>query len=397
MSGQEQQTETQCVQPGPGSRRTLIFHIGDHKTGTTSIQTALATGRVFVNGRKPFYSADMAHNYVVKHFKTLSKNPAGGGVARKNVEALANAVADATENVCVISAEAFEDIDPLVFRSIAHAHFGRSFDDVRVVGYVRPHAQRIVSSFAEQTKIGVFLEDLTSFSEKVSRKKRFDYYPRLAAWRDALGDTFVIRPFVRNALHQGSVVHDLMHSALGDVDIAVEEGDKQNESASLEDLLRIKYIHQEMGEIGKSPQKFRHSFGWLISHLLDDLPRSATRTKIGLHRDLAERTRARYLKDARRVDQEFFGGTPHLEEGLDKALEEAIDAPQPSDPRAFFSGSELRSLDLTVSLARIMLQNGKEPWPSFLRQVRVRARHAGENEKTVGKQKRRMSGPKSKR
>ena len=49
-------------------KKVLIFHIGDHKTGSTAIQLALAQNRVSLQGKSLFYPAQIANNNIVSHF-----------------------------------------------------------------------------------------------------------------------------------------------------------------------------------------------------------------------------------------------------------------------------------------------------------------------------------------
>ncbi|MFZ0097191.1 MAG: hypothetical protein WAK98_01800, partial [Gemmobacter sp.] len=52
------------------TRRKLLFHIGHHKTGSTSIQYALATGKVKLDGGTILYPGKLTHNYLRRHFDT---------------------------------------------------------------------------------------------------------------------------------------------------------------------------------------------------------------------------------------------------------------------------------------------------------------------------------------
>ena len=54
--------------------RKLILHIGHRKTGSTSIQAALATGRIEVDGQKPLYPARLNHNYLPKHLEAYAED-----------------------------------------------------------------------------------------------------------------------------------------------------------------------------------------------------------------------------------------------------------------------------------------------------------------------------------
>lgn len=55
------------------NNRKLIFHIGHHKAGSTTIQNALATKRLLVRDKRLLYTSKMAHNYLAKDFKSYSE------------------------------------------------------------------------------------------------------------------------------------------------------------------------------------------------------------------------------------------------------------------------------------------------------------------------------------
>ena len=45
-----------------GHGKTLIVHVGDHKTGSTSIPNAFASGRVTLPGHSVLYPGNLDHN-----------------------------------------------------------------------------------------------------------------------------------------------------------------------------------------------------------------------------------------------------------------------------------------------------------------------------------------------
>lgn len=355
--------------------KTLVFHIGDPKTGTTSLQSAFARGQVEIAGAVPFYSARVDHNYLAaRQFQIFARarNAAEKRAAGQRLEELAASIARTASGVSIISAEWFSGLDPEDFRDIVERFFADSADEIRVVAYVRPHAQRLLSSFAEQIKIGGFFDDLEAFHRLWKGVGRLNYFSRFSRWQDVLGERFVLRPFVRSALIENSVVADFVVSACGTHDYSVADVGTDNEALSLEDLMRIKFLQRRLPKRGDA---LRHTFGWEVHRLLGQLPQTATRTKIQMHRSLAETIREEYREDARRMDASFFDGIPLLEDALDVAVREAIAAPQSIRPKDHFNRSELRSLSLMADLMNVLLENGAD-WSAYFHGKRTEALHA---------------------
>ncbi len=358
--------------------RTLIIHIGDHKTGSTTIQHALALGHIRIDGASPFYGVPLDHN----HFPALGRaildgsERAGAGhqVFAALAEAMARNMTQSGNRICMISAEEFEGFGPRNLHRLIDIYFADLFDRIRVVAYVRPHLQRIVSQHAERTKIGVFNGDLEAFFDFCVERKLLFYTPRFTSWHKVFGEAFILRPSVRSALRGGSLLEDFFTSALGDVQIATKDPGNQNESLSLEDLLRVKFLHAQLE--GHSRQ-FHGSYGWALTRLIQELPGDRTSTRIRMHRSLAERVRDRYQDDAQKLDKAFFGATPYMQEALDEGVESACNQPQPSSAEAIFPPSELRSLKLTARLIEELLENNAKPWPEHFRKRRLEALHGG--------------------
>lgn len=58
--------------PAPDRPRRLVIHIGDHKTGSTSVQYAFAQKAVTLEGQTVFYPTKLSHNYLRKPVKALA-------------------------------------------------------------------------------------------------------------------------------------------------------------------------------------------------------------------------------------------------------------------------------------------------------------------------------------
>lgn len=378
MQAHRELSDARIVGAAQDQGRTLIFHIGDHKTGTTTIQHAFATRLVRIGGVQPLYTASLSHNHLPQLFRAVlrDRNSPTAEKGRQVIAGLAAKIAASDAPICVISAESFEGFDPAGLRRILDEHFAGLFDRIRIIAYVRPHLQRFVSGYAERTKIGILSGDMESFFQTCLAHDVFRFAPRFRKWRKVFGADFVLRPFVRTALIDGSLMTDFIRSAVGDVPFTVDPTDNQNESLSLEDLLRVKYLHAQIK--GRS-EKFHHNYGWALTRMLGDMPRPETATRIRLHRSLAERAAEHFRPDARRLDEAFFPADRFLEQALSDDVAAACELPQLATAEAMFSPSEMRSLDMTGRLIAEMLDNGKTPWAEHFHRRRLEHLHGAES------------------
>ena len=360
----------------PGKRpKTLVFHIGDHKTGSTSIQYAFAANRVCLQNRSIFYPAELTNNGLYPHFIAYATGEKGAERDRaiKIFRDLGQKLQRSDADFCLISAETFELVDPAVFREVLETYWTTGKEDVRIIGYVRPHATRMTSMFAERVKIGAarFLSgDLSSAAKVMRHEGRWPYLPRFSAWRDQFGDRFTLRPMIRDRLRENDVVRDFIHHAFDGVPFELTGGDQANESLDLTDLMRLKVLQSYCSD---KPAHLRHALGWEFARVVGQMPPPARRSKLSLHKELAQRIHAQYIDDARAMDREFFSGEALLEVELDKALETAIEMPQSVDPEDYLSAEEIRGLSTLSEIMASMFENKSGKWPEFFQRLRVQA------------------------
>ena len=346
--------------PETGGGRILVMHIGDHKTGSTSVQEAFAGNAVRFAGAKVHYPTELNHSYLLKHFAAFEKGKTlpDQQPDKPGFRGLGESIARSDAAYNLISGEVFEHVDPALFHKMIRTHFKRFDGQIRILAYVRPHAARILSSYAEQTKIGWFQNSLAKFfTNNKERSRRFHFAPRFRAWRDEFGEDFILRPMIRPELYQHSVTHDLVRTGFGTTDFTVEDTGSANESLGLQDLMRIKYLQSHFQNEGRW---LRNALGWEMHRLLAAEPSARKQGKLQLYKVLAEQIRDTYLEDARILDAEFFDGRPLLENELNQSVENARPKPQSFDPRKHFPEADLRTLTVIAGMIRDMLKNGDE-------------------------------------
>lgn len=350
--------------------KTLILHIGDHKTGSTSIQYAFAGKRVKLAGQRVQYPGTLSHNSLRGQLVLLRQPEDTRKQATDKLSRMAERFANSNADILLLSAESLDGADPQQVKDMVDRFFGPIIDQLRIAAYVRPHAPRILSSFATQTKSGRFAGTLQEFHHSMLDKGRLMYLPRFLQWRETFGDAFHLRPMVRKQLVNSSVLDDFITHMMGCDDYQITTLPPANPSLPLRDLMRLKMMHQSLGRLARAD---RHSLGWEFQRLATTQTDPTPQPKLALHHALAEDIRTAYAADAEAMDQTFFGGAAILRPDLDQAVEKAIPEALSVDPADYFSPEEIRSLTALSNLTATLVRHKPAKWRAHLKQKRVAA------------------------
>lgn len=353
--------------------KTLVFHIGDHKTGTTTIQNALAAGCVTIEGAELLYPAPLNHNYLMGQIRAFEKGtePPEPRKNQFSLPDLAAHIRESDADYVVISAEVFENLDPELLHQVIETFFRDCADRIHVVAYVRPHAQRILSSYAEQVKIGWFREGMRDFYQQNLNSGRFHFAPRFEKLRDLFGDDFTLRPMIRSELHNGSVLEDFAHVAFDGRACSVEEFEAENQSVTVRELALLHFLQ---GQFQDRDPWLRHTIGWEMVRRLERLRTDADKRvrKLVMARDLALDVQQTYGEDAALMDAAFFDGRALMAGALQTMVEKSAPTEQVLDPSQFFSPEHLRNLTVMAGIIHDMLKT-RESWPTYFHRHRIRA------------------------
>lgn len=334
----------------------ILFHLGDCKTGTTAIQSVLAGGKI-ESDLSICFPTRFNHIPLARTLSVPSEKNMEGRLFKRLRQAFKNSDAD----IGVVSAEHFEFVKPEEIRRAIDTHLGGYADEIRLVAYVRPHAERLVSTFSERTKKGVFQNSLEKMHDRLLEDGILFYAPRFKRMRELFGDQFILRPFIRDDLRDGDVVSDFFDLLFRGEKFNLTGETQVNESLSVQDIAMMRHLHRRVDaytEPGVDRTKEKHSLGWYFAEILAEMPVEEA-MKPRLHVSLAEKIVETYAEDAAELDAEFFEGTP-ISDALASAPLKAIPEEQSYDVETYFSKSELRQIEAWAKLTTRVIDSAPE-------------------------------------
>lgn len=292
----------------------LIVHLGDTKTGSTSIQKALVNGAYDVPGKEILYPTG---NHHIALAKTLTQER-----RFKQREArfkrVGQALRDSDADYGIISAEHFQFVDPEVFAAEVQKNWPKMQKNMRLVAYVRPHPDKLLSSFSERVKLGNAMGSFANFVDRMSESQGIDYLPRFLKWREVFGDRFTLRPFARSELHKQDAVSDFFQFVLGHDNFSIADGIVANTSLTVPQLALLREVHKTFRDKVKAKGKKKtpvineacSALGRTTSERIRESGLGQGGAKFQIPVRLADQIRDRYAADAAALDAEFFSGTP---------------------------------------------------------------------------------------
>lgn len=312
----------------------LILHVGDCKSGSTAIQSVLQLGSWRYTGDTPpklLYAKGGRRDGLNHHRLSDSLHLERAQSFRDQAWGRFGAEFDAaTEDLVVVSSERFEFAPPEAVAEAINQFAPAARADMQVIIYVRPHAARILSGYAQNVRQGLFTEDLEAFLHTSKEDGRFHYADRLAAWKSVFGDALSVRPMIRGTLAGGCVVHDFLSQCATGTDATplVEKIPNENKSLNAEGLALLRELQSRLRTRNPAPSPERSKVLQRLSGQLEALP-SFGDGRISLPNALRPKLYEAFAEDAARCDAEIFGA-PVLGPALDKAVND--ETPAPADP-----------------------------------------------------------------
>lgn len=321
---------------GAPVKKTIFWHIGDPKTGTSSIQRALETDAIKLDGHliAAYKPNGMSANAfaLAKSILDYQKKPNEDGGAVANRFSELRAWADQSSADClVVSAEHLFAVEPELLKRLTQQFMDGYAQDCHVVSYIRPHASRYLSAYLQRVKTGKFRGPYDTFFEHFRERHSIVYAPRIEKWSAAFGDQFIVRPFVRDELFGGDVVQDFAHHIANGAKISVSTDIEVNKALSQRALSGLTVFHSAFDSHYGRKNGVSVALARCIFH--HHIHREGTPLKSPeLDSQTAKILHETFLPDALKVDEGCFG-KPVMVTELDKALEKAQANPsaQPID------------------------------------------------------------------
>ena len=317
--------------------KSLVLHIGDPKTGSSSIQQVL---------RNALYETD---GFTLDYPAQLNAFPLANALwDAKQAEQraprfakLATWLAASQADVAVVSAEQFFRVNPAVLQQALDEFLPDYATNIRIVAYVRPHVNRLLSAYMQRTKAGLFQGDLNTFFEKTKRENLLTYAPRFQSWRDQFGLRFTLRPMIRDKLRGHDVVTDFLDLALNGHAFKLLGAVEANASLALEPLAGLREVQGVLMR-NKVAAGTRHSVGDYVTRAL--IGHAAGRaTKLQLPPALYATVQAYCAADAATLDAAFFD-QPLMTQALEQAATDTAPARQSNLAKDHFSEETVLAL-----------------------------------------------------
>lgn len=290
----------------------LILHIGDHKTGSTSIQMAMTD----FYEKAPELRSSLLYCVAGRGLTTAHHNLAWDvrgdeRFARKNGSwsEVAAEVEQYQPAEFVLSSEGFEHMRAARVAKKINETLGLLIGETRIVLYVRPHYDRIISNYIHHEKIGQSRGSLDQFIERTSTRRTFASSERIGNLLGAFGkDSVVVRPFTRKELIQGDVLADFSVHGLGrpaDFLPGYAEEGQRNVSPSADVLAILQQYDRSIdADTGAYSPRLKRTLYKLLSDKMQ--PLYATGRKPGVSQDSVDIIKQAYADDAKWLDS-FFG------------------------------------------------------------------------------------------
>ena len=321
--------------------KSLVLHIGDPKTGSSSIQEVLRN-RLWQSPSVTLGYPDQLNSFPLAN--ALS-DPKQADHRAARYTRLGQWLGSSDADVAVVSAEQFFRVDPRALLDTLKEFLPAYVPGLRLVAYVRPHASRFVSAFMQRSKAGLYQGDMETFFERTQGENLLHYAPRFQQWRDVFGDRFTLRPMIRDQLRDGDVVADFLDLVLKGAAFTLRGTVEANPSLPLEHLAALREV-QTILKRNTVPAGTRHAVG-------DHLGRSLARefpgvgTKLQMSQALYQDIKAFCHSDAQALDKAFFNA-PLMEQALDAAADDATPRTQDTLARVHFSEDTVAALRTTA-------------------------------------------------
>ncbi len=211
-------------------KKTLYFHIGLGKTGTTALQD------FFWRNRKQLEKIGIdypdycviagAHHALSPHQPKFLR-----AIPFKPVDEWAPFIAQSEKKNILLSSELIAWTAASLIENYCNEL--EKYFEIKIIIYTRRQDELIMAAYNQQVKAGGQKKTIHEILDK--QIKRFDFKERIQLWADCVGEENVtIRPFERKQFYQGDIRLDFLHHVFGINDFSgFELGEKGNSNPRL--------------------------------------------------------------------------------------------------------------------------------------------------------------------
>ena len=344
--------------------KSFVLHIGDPKTGSSSIQEVLRH-RQWDSPQATLDYPDQLNAFPLANALSDPKQAAQRAARWGSLAAWLRA---APADVAVVSAEQFFRVDPGVLLDTMNEFLPEHLQSLRVIAYVRPHANRLVSAFMQRSKAGLYQGDMEAFFDRSQGENLLRYAPRFQRWREVFGARFTLRPMIRSQLLNGDVVNDFMDFALNGAPFTLRGTVQANTSLPLEHLAGLREV-QAILKRNQIPGGTRHSVGDHVGRTLARI-RPGAGTRLQISQALYHDIKAYCQSDAAALDAGFFGGQPLMAQALEQAALDAIPIAQDTLTKAHYPDEVIEALRKQARSLVAMFKKRPTAWTvAFEREI----------------------------
>jgi hypothetical protein len=285
-----------------------FVHIGLAKTGTTSIQQQLASGRRQLPAHGFYYPRTGLINQLTGHHCLawhLANSPKQNEFcAGFSLPDFMQELQTAKPHNLIISSE---EMSSLSYSYPKIRTLLRLFPDheIYIVAYVREQAEFFNSFYLELLSDFDAPGMIDDFIEQRLVEPRYDYGHWFAVWTDLLGKNVIIRPYDKEALNNGDVVEDFWN-IVGLHGFRIRRNMRQ-QNVSLNNLqagVMMELVRRVVAHCGGHlpPPPTRRALKKIAASIIS-LPELATGARFwGIRPDLLRRIRERYTS----TNADFF-------------------------------------------------------------------------------------------
>lgn len=338
----------------------IIIHIGDFKTGSTSIQNALETALCTPHGKRLFVPEIGDPRNLAK---TLG-DPAHTRFLRRRFRRLNRQLNRATWDAAVVSSEQFMSYPAQKLFDAINKYLPRHRTKIRIIAYVRPHIGRVTAEYGEQIKQGFLTGPMEEMYAWQMKRKILFYHKCFTDWRRLFGDAFTLRPFIEQEMQQGDAVYDFFFTVFGGAHFDLKPPPRRNPSLSLQDLSILRFLHLRAKESDVNLMRMQAAFGWNFAAILASHP-APTATRLKTHSSLCNTISQALMDDAKSLDRAFFH-KPLFENAMNAGLKNAVELPQSMALETHFSPDMQRFISCWGDLVLRQMQSGGQPFLSSI-------------------------------